>query len=120
MASPLEKKFEEYLRNIHHLLHEAAQNLDHTPFVNRLLDKIEFIKRNFILLNAEKENVFSYQDHLEKLSVHTTECMGWIEEYIRSKPESFQNIDKLKHHFFMLDDLFTTSHNLIKSFYPII
>lgn len=120
MNSPIERKFDEYVKNIHKILSGALHHLDHAPFVNQLLDRMEYINGHFVVLNSEKEDVFVYQNHLGKLSSYTHESLEWIESYHQSKPDIFENIGSLKENFFLLNDMFATSQNLMKSFYPVI
>ena len=119
MHSPVEKKFNEYLGNIHHILREDVSYIDDPSFINQLLDRMEFINRNFILLSAEKEDVFVYQDLLARLVTHSRETMEWVENYNASEMSEYPTINALKENLFLLSDLFSTSQNLIKSFYPV-
>jgi hypothetical protein len=119
MHSPVERKFNEYLGNIHTLLSMDAYYLEDPSFINNLLDKMEFIKRNFILMSAEKEDVFIYQGFLERLSTFAEDTRVWVENYKQFTPERHPGYSSLKENLFLLSDLFCTSRNLINSFYPV-
>ena len=119
MHSPVERKFNEYLGNIHTLLSVDVNYLEDPSFINHLLDRMEFIKRNFILMSAEKEDVFIYQDFLDRLSRYSQETLLWVENYKLPTPERHPNFGSLKENLFLLSDMFSTSKNLIKSFYPV-
>jgi len=118
MHSPVERKFNEYLGNIHTLLSVDINYLEDPSFINNLLDRMEFIKRNFILMSAEKENVFIYQDFLSRLARYAEDTLRWVESY-KLTPERHPNFGSLKENLFLLSDMFATSRNLIKSFYPV-
>ena len=112
-----QRKFNEYIKNIHSILSDAVNHLDHVQFVNQILDRLEYINRSFTLMNGIKEDVYTYQQHLEKLSDYTTESLQWLQNYDEKLLTGIRT-DDLKNNFFMLNDMFTTSKNLIKSFYP--
>lgn len=118
MHSPVEKKFNEYLGNIHRLLHDDTNFLSNPAFVNQLLDKMEYIKRNFILLSAEKEDVFTYQNYLNRLTTLAQETQEWVNSFSTENFSSEQTFGELKENLFLLSDMFATSRNLINSFYP--
>ena len=120
MHSPVERKFNEYLGNIHALLREDVSYLDEPAFINQLLDRMEFINRNFVILSSEKEDVFNYQRYLGKLSDYAHETLKWVENYYDSRKQEHQTMHSLKENLFLLSDMFTTSQNLMKSFYPIV
>ncbi len=120
MHSPLEKKFNEYTGKIHSLLREDASYLNEPSFINQLLDKIEYVKRNFILMNAETEDVYIYQEHLARLSNITKDTQQWVENINVPAVATSPTINELKENLFMMNDLFSTSQNLMKSFYPVI
>src|SRR5436190_2202900 len=117
MHSPVEKKFNEYLGNIHTLLRDDACYLDEPAFINQLLDRMEYIKRNFILLSGEKEDVFIYQDYLARLCSYAQDTLVWVESYKAEVLGGFPTIAPLKENLFLLSNMFETSRNLIKSFY---
>ncbi len=119
MHSPLEKKFNEYISNIHTILHDDVSYLNEPSFINQLLDRMELVKRNFVLMNAETEDVYLYQDRLAGISAHTKSTMEWVENYSGPAINSSSTISNLKENLFMMSDLFETSQNLIKSFYPV-
>jgi hypothetical protein len=119
MHSPVERKFNEYLGNIHTLLSVDANYLEDPSFINGLLDRMEFMKRNFILMSAEKEDVFIYQEFLERLSNYAEATRTWVENYHQLTPDRHPGFISLKENLFLLSDLFCTSNNLIKSFYPV-
>ena len=118
MHSPVERKFNEYLGNIHSLLSVDIQFLEDPSFINGLLDRMEFMKRHFVLMSAEKEDVFIYQGFLEKLSTYAEDTCMWVENYKLPTPDKHPTFASLKQNLFLLSDLFCTSRNLIKSFYP--
>ena len=118
MSNPLEKKFNEYLKNIHHSLQVRVDAVEHIPFINQLLDRIELIKRNFVLLRSEQEDVYTYTAHLRKLTIYTEETCRQVNEYASSNPDFISPDDQLGDHFFMMSDLFSQSRNLIQSIYP--
>jgi hypothetical protein len=120
MHSPVERKFNEYFGKIHLLLHDDATFLEDPAFINHLLDRLEYIKRNFILLNAEKEDVFIYQDYLSRLAAYSQETQWWVENYKAGETGHHEASIELKETLFLLSDMFSTSQNLIKSFYPVI
>jgi hypothetical protein len=120
MQTPVERKFEEYIGNINSILIKDEAWLSDPLFINRLLDKLENIKRSFIFLCAEKEDVYAYQEQLSKLCSKTQAVLDSVSDY-QPDPEFIPAtrsvlIEKL----FLLHDLFATSQNLIKSFYPVI
>ena len=119
MHSPVERKFNEYLGNIHAILREDVSYLNDPSFINMLLDRMEFIKRNFVLMSAEQEDVFIYQDYLGRLSAYAQDTLEWFNNYNNPPKEEYQTIYKLKENLFLLSDMFATSQNLIKSFYPV-
>ena len=118
MHSPVERKFNEYLGNIHTLLSVDVKFLEDPTFINSLLDRMEFMKRNFILMSAEKEDVFIYQDFLERLANYAEDTRQWVENYKVPTPDRHPTFASLKENLFLLSDLFCTSKNLIRSFYP--
>jgi hypothetical protein len=118
MHSPVERKFNEYLGNLHSILHDDDCYLDEPSFVNQLLDRMEYIKRNFVLLNAEKEDVFIYQEYLARLTSYAQDTLEWVENYYLDKTDGPATMHALKENLFLLTDMFSTSQNLIKSFYP--
>ena len=118
MHSPVERKFNEYIGNIHTLLSVDVNFLEDPSFINSLLDRMELIKRNFVLMSAEKEDVFIYQGFLERLSTYAEDTRLWVENYKVPTPERHPTFASLKENLFLLSDLFITSKNLIKSFYP--
>jgi hypothetical protein len=120
MHSPVEKKFSEYLGNIHALLREDITYMEEPAFINNLLDRMEYLKRNFILLSSEKEDVFIYQKYLANLSAYAGDTLSWVEQYNTSKMNRHTSMTALLENIFLMSDLFTTSQNLIKSFYPVI
>jgi hypothetical protein len=120
MHSPVEKKFSEYLGKIHTILREDVSYLDEPSFINQLLDRMEYMKRNFILLSAEKEDVFIYQDYLERLSAYAGDTFDWVDNYSARDMSRYPTIQTLKETLFLLSDMFSTSQKLIKSFYPVI
>ncbi len=120
MHSPLEKKFNEYVGNIHTILREDVSYLNEPSFINQLLDRMEFIKRNFLLMNAETEDVYLYQDRLAGVSSYTKATIEWVENFKDPAITSSNTIHSLKENIFLLGDMFETSQNLIKSFYPVI
>ena len=120
MHSPVEKKFNEYLGNIHSILREDVSYLDEPGFINQLLDRMEYIKRNFVLMSAEKEDVFIYQEYLSRLSSYAQETLRWVENFNATALNRFPTIHSLKENLFLLENMFETSQNLIKSFYPVI
>ena len=119
MHSPVERKFNEYLGNIHTLLSVDVNFLEDPLFINNLLDRMEFIKRNFILMNAEKEDVFIYQSFLDRLATYSEDTRIWVESYNMPTPEFHPTFTSLKENLFLMSDLFCTSKNLIRSFYPV-
>ena len=119
MHTPIEKKFNEYTGNIHDILSHDASYLSEPAFLNQLLDRVEFMKRNFTLLNSEKEDVFIYQDYLARLADYAQGTLEWVEKFQVTGPTGYSTMDTLKENLFLLSDLFTTSQNLIKSFYPV-
>ena len=118
MHTPVERKFNEYLGNIHTLLSVDVHYLEDPSFINSLLDRLEFMKRNFIMMSAEKQDVFVYQGFLERLSTYAEDTRIWVENYKLPTPEQHPSFDSLKETLFLLSDLFCTSRNLMKSFYP--
>jgi hypothetical protein len=118
MHSPVERKFNEYLGNIHTLLSVDVNYLEDPSFINQLLDRMEFIKRNFILMSAEKEDVFIYQEFLDRLATYAEDTLRWFENY-KLSPERHPVFGSLKENLFLLSDFFSTSKNLIRSFYPV-
>gem|GEM_PF-3753656 len=120
MHSPVEKKFNEYLGNIHTLLKDDSSYLEDPAFINELLDRMEYLQRNFVLMSAEKEDVFIYQDYLSRLSSYADETHRWVENYSKSGVDRHATIHPLKENLFLLSDMFITSQNLIKSFYPVV
>ena len=119
MHSPVEKKFNEYLGTIHKLLNDDVSYIEDPTFINQLLDRLEYIKRNFTLLSAEKEDVFIYQEYLARLSNYSRETQNWVENYDVPRMSGYPSISDLKKNLFLLSDMFVTSQNLIKSFYPV-
>ena len=120
MHSPVEKKFNEYIGNIHALLRDDYTYMEEPSFINSLLDRIEYLKRNFILLSSEKEDVFIYQNILGKLTSYAGDTFEWVVQHEHSKPTHHPTMQPLKDNLFLLSDMFATSQNLIKSFYPVI
>ncbi|CAN5679764.1 hypothetical protein BH11BAC1_BH11BAC1_23410 [soil metagenome] len=120
MHSPVERKFNEYLGNIHTILREDVSYLNDPSFINQLLDRMEYIKRNFILMSGEQEDVFIYQDYLSRLSSYAQDTLEWFDNYTTPPKVEYPTISKLKENLFLLSDMFATSQNLIKSFYPVI
>jgi hypothetical protein len=119
MHSPVEKKFNEYLANIHTILRDDASYLNEPAFINQLLDRMEYIKRNFVLLSAEKEDVFIYQGYLARLTAYAQETLEWMKNKKEPQMLGYPTIKALEENLFLLSDMFATSHNLIKSFYPV-
>ena len=119
MHSPLEKKFNEYVGNIHSILHSDVIFLNEPAFVNQLLDKMEFLKRNFVIMNSITDDVYVYQDRLSVIATHSRQTLEWV--YLINVPslQGASTFSSLKENLFMLNDLFETSQNLIKSFYPV-
>jgi hypothetical protein len=120
MHSPVEKKFNEYLGNIHSILKEDVTYLEEPSFINELLDRMEYIKRNFVLMSAEKEDVFIYQEYLSRLSAYANDTLKWVENFNTSAINGFSTVHSLRENLFLLENMFETSQNLIKSFYPVI
>jgi hypothetical protein len=118
MSNPLEKKFNEYLKNIHQSLQAYSDSAEHIPFINEVLDRIELIKRSFVLLRSEQEDVYNYTNHLRKLTTYTEETYRVVSEYISGNPEPQHQKEALNQNFFMMNDLFQQSQNLIQSIYP--
>jgi len=118
MHSPVERKFNEYVGNIHTLLSVDVNFLEDPSFINNLLDRLEFMKRNCILLSSEKEDVFIYQEFLDRLATYAEDTRIWVENYNLPKPDRHPTYTSLKENLFLLSDLFCTSKNLIRSFYP--
>src|SRR4029078_969171 len=116
--SPVERKFNEYVGNIHALLSVDINFLEDPSFINNLLDRLEFLKRNFVLMSAEKEDVFIYQEFLDRLATYAEDTRVWVENYSLPKPDRHPTYVSLKENLFLLSDLFSTSKNLIRSFYP--
>ena len=119
MHSPVERKFNEYLGNIHTLLSVDVMYLEDPSFINNLLDRMEFMKRNFTLMSAEKEDVFIYQGFLDRLATYAEDTRLWVESYKLPTPDRHPAFASLKENLFLLSDLFCTSKNLIRSFYPV-
>ncbi|MEO8086250.1 MAG: hypothetical protein ABI763_05500 [Bacteroidota bacterium] len=119
MHSPVERKFNEYLGNIHTILREDVSYLNDPTFINHLLDRMEYIKRNFALMSGEQEDVFIYQDYLSRLSTYAQDTLEWFDNYNTPPKAEYPTINKLKENLFLLSDMFATSQNLIKSFYPV-
>ena len=119
MHSPLEKKFNEYIGSIHALLRDDSFSTRAPQFVNQLLDRLEHIQRTFTILQAEKEDVFTYQEYLSRLVNTTNQTLEWVGSNADKLP-SEANITSLKENIFLMCDMFETSKNLMKSFYPII
>lgn len=105
--------------NIHTILHNDASYLNEPLFVNQLLDRMELLKRSFVLMNADTDDVYLYQDRLAGISSHTEATMEWVAEFNNNAIKSASSFSSLTENFFMLNDLFQTSRNLIKSFYPV-
>ena len=119
MHSPLEKKFNEYVGKIHTILHDDVSYLSEPTFINQLLDRMELVKRNFILMNADTDDVYLYQDRLASISAHTRSTVEWVDNFDSPALRNSSTISSLRENLFMMSDLFQTSHNLIKSFYPV-
>lgn len=105
--------------NIHSILRDDVSYLNEPAFINQLLDRMELIKRNFVLVNADIEDVYLYQDRLAGISTHTRSALEWVEHLNSPALNSSSTLSSLKENLFMLNDLFQTSHNLIKSIYPV-
>ena len=118
MPNLLEKKFNEYLNGIHYSLQARLEHSDHVPFINSLLDRLEMIKRNFLMLLNENEDVYAYKQQLIRLHGYTDDTIRMLKEYSIANPAFSGDQDPLKDHFFMMSDLFSQSRNLIQSIYP--
>lgn len=105
--------------NIHTIFHDDVSYLNEPSFINQLLDRMELVKRNFVLMSSNMDDVYLYQDRLASISSHARSTVEWVENFNSPIINSSSTISSLKENLFMVSDLFQTSHNLIKSFYPV-
>src|SRR5205809_8052478 len=89
--SPVERKFNEYVENIHTLLSVDINFLEDPSFINSLLDRLEFMKRHFVLMSAVKEDVFIYTGFLDRLAIYAEYTRVWVENYNLLKPDRHPN-----------------------------